>query len=736
MELNGNNAKKSGRLFSKMPKEDGTELRKEGAHSPKLFTHVQPEIQNEEKTKINEKPQEKLFEKIESEAVREAVRRDMKMMTLQHKDSKEYNKEKKHDRKATEPDQLQMPCKDDSPAKMPEIQTVEKAQDEKQMQNAPSAGRKRKSWNFDEEISFIFQGGKLCAVGQNGTLCVIGNFDLQIVGEKECIRENVNEAGDIVGTASKTLWNVQILLPDRMYEGEVRSETLYDFKWIREISHERAVLNEGKEVRRLMKIYIQQQIQRERHPKVEEYESAGWKWLEDGHVCYLTSQGAIGYGGIPVRAVKGFDLLTVPKTGQEIFREFLGMRNIIPGNVKNAVFLQYYLLAAHMTSLFKKSGQQIEFCTALIGKTNAKKTSCGEIFTRVFNRTYSAVPEINFSATEAAMYEIMDKYADAIAMVDDLTPFENDADAKEKMRKLEILIRSYGDRVPRRRCVSFNGNGTAKEFTPIRGCALLTGETFCGGKSSRSRVVILNFEENDVDNITLSYYQKNLSILPNFMERFLQYISGRVEEIMEVIGSECEAARNSVEKLLKIPRYRSAYGVLCAASRVFFDYVVREGLMDVDSAKAFLANDRNLLFQVIAENDSAVSNIAPGIMFVEALKEAVNKGIVSVKKTSELDRDNAENCLICDGEYFCITSEKLWECARKYADYRRIYFPFRTGRELIEPLKAENLILTKQEGGKNRNSHKIVLNGSLINRRFLYLYKEKVEKIWEDLESI
>ena len=157
--------------------------------------------------------------------------------------------------------------------------------------------------------------------------------------------------------------------------------------------------------------------------------------------------------------------------------------------------------------------------------------------------------------------------------------------------------------------------------------------------------------------------------------------------------------------------------------------------MNVSAAQELLAGDRNLIFQVIAENDSAVSNIAPGIMFVEALKEAIKKGFVNVKETAELDRESAENYLICDGEFLYITTEKLWECAKKYTDYHRMYFPYRTGRELIEPLKAENLIYTKQEGGKNRNSHKIVLNAKLINRRFLYLHKDKVDKICENLEN-
>ena len=701
--------------------------KKEEANGLRMSLKVKAEREHQEQSQGEEKFQEppcKLFQHITSEAVQKAVQRDMEKSTLNlnHNSQQKVRTEDKMQKITT---QSQQPCKGNSPVK---VRNVETSISEKGIPSAslqPTVKGKRKSWENLDSINFTFADNKLCGIGTDGIVGFVGNFCLQILEEKEKRWEKVNEAREVTGIISKRFWRLKILMAGREYEGEVQSERLFEFGWIRDISQERAILYDSKGAKRLFKIYIQKLIHQEQHSKIVEYDSAGWKWLNNGEICYLTSQGAIGHCSIPVRAVRGFDMLTVPKSSHQILREFLGMRNIIPGNLKNAVLLQNYLLAAQMTALFKKIGCQIEFSVALIGKTNTKKTSCGEVFTRVFNRTQSAVPEINFSATETAIYEIMDRFADTVVMVDDLTPFENDADANEKRKKLESIIRAYGDRVPKKRSVSFAKNSAAREFSPISGCALLTGETFSGGKSSRSRVVILNFEEEDVDNSVLSYYQKNLHILPNLIEKFLYYVAERVENVMGIISYECEEARRIVGKSLKIPRYADAYGVFCAASRIFFEYIVGEGLMNVSAAQELLASDRNLIFQVIAENDSAVTNIAPGIMVVEALKEAIKKGFISVKETY----------LMRDGEFLYITSENLWECAKRYTDYHRMYFPYRTGRELIEPLKAENLILTKQEGEKSRSSHKIVLNGRLINRRFLYLHKEKVEKIWEELEN-
>ena len=123
-------------------------------------------------------------------------------------------------------------------------------------------------------------------------------------------------------------------------------------------------------------------------------------------------------------------------------------------------------------------------------------------------------------------------------------------------------------------------------------------------------------------------------------------------------------------------------------------------------------------------------------MILEALKYAIDKCGINVKNLYDIGDEEPENCLIYDDNFYYITSERLWEYAKKYTDYRKIFFPYKNGRELIEPLKMEDFLYIKREGDTNRASHKITVNGKVVNKRFLYLLKEKVDKTWEDLENI
>lgn len=595
------------------------------------------------------------------------------------------------------------------------------------MEISGKSPEKRKKINIDA-ANFVYTNGILTAT-DGESYEPVGNFALKILKERRMVDEIFNEANELIGTKKKQRWKVQIIVAGNAeYEGNIESGEIFGMGWIERLTGNRAALSSSLNAKKLLKKYIQGLIQAENYPTITEYGSSGWKWLSSGQVCYLTSQGAIGLGHLPIRAADGFNLITKSAGELHIFQEFMGMRSIIPGNPGNAVFLQYYAMTALLTALFKKAGYQIEFSTALIGKTNTKKTTCGEIFTRVFNRTASAVPEINFSATEAAIYEIMDRYADTVVMIDDLTPSENDLDAREKKRKLESIIRAYGDRVPRRRSVAFASNSAAKEFIPINGCALITGETFSGGKSSRSRVVILNFEEGDVDNSALSYFQENLHVLPNFSYDFLRFATEHVDEIMETILYECTKIRGKMQGIIKLPRYIDAYGILYAATTVFKNYILEKGLLNQDETHNLIENDRESLLRIIRENDAAVSNVSPGITLLESLKFAVDRQGICVKSVSEIKGENPTDYLWYDDDFIYITSEKLWECGRKYADYRRQYFPYKNGRELLTPLKEEGLIFLKREGRSLRATHKITVNGTVINQRFLYIYKRLAEE--------
>lgn len=609
--------------------------------------------------------------------------------------------------------------------------------EKRMISSAHRAGGKNTRQISFENVNFSYSAeGKLLAMGPEATVC-LGNFALRILEEKRIITEIINEANEVTGHDEEEKWKIEIVQKEKSFKGWISHDKIWQFSWIQNVSNGWAIWDERIEVKRLLKIYINRLIMEGDYKTVVEYTIPGWKWFDNGTICYLTADGPIGYVGSNLKADDKFRLLTKSESKVETIQKYLDMRRIIPGNEGNAVLLQCYSLMSLLTSLYKKSGTQIEFSVALIGRSNSKKTTCGEIFTRIFGRTKSAVPDINFSSTEAAIYEVMDKKADQMVMIDDLTPSDNSSTAKEKARKLEAVVRAYGDRVPRRRSTSFSASKNVKEFVPINGCALLTGEVFPGGKSSRSRVVVLRFESGDVDDGVLYQYQQELSVLPNFAKLFLEYVTPRVAEIMQVIAVEHETARRQMKGQLQLPRFVDAYACFCGITRIFSDFLVDENFLDRQCAENLLLCDREYMFDIIRQNDDEVSVISPAILIVQALKEGLEKGRIQKRFVSEIcAKGNAcfENTLIELEDVYAIRSADLWQCAREYADFHRIYFPYNSGKSIIGVLKEEDLLSIKKEGKEHRAAQKIVANGDTLNPRFLCLLKEKVRKIWDEME--
>lgn len=66
---------------------------------------------------------------------------------------------------------------------------------------------------------------------------------------------------------------------------------------------------------------------------------------------------------------------------------------------------------------------------------------------------------------------------------------------------------------------------------------------------------------------------------------------------------------------------------------------------------------------------------------------------------------------------------------------RQSYVPLVRMTAVRERELPYGILYIRKEGSNNRSSHKIVLNGKLVNKRFLWLKRNMVEAIWEKLEE-
>lgn len=590
------------------------------------------------------------------------------------------------------------------------------------------------------KVDFSIEDG--CTIAyQQGEYKLMGNFSVDLLEERRILTEIVDAENKVERTETKIVWRVVVCTENQKFFADIENGKVLDVSnWAARVTASRAWVEDG--ALKLWRKFMHFLIVKSNYVRYTVFSNPGWK-LIDGRWRFVCSDGVIGSSKSDIFAIPGFEIGSNETgiTRKQACMEFIGMKQIMPNRQENADVLMYFSLMSVLTRIFQEVDCPIKFSIAVVGKTNSRKTSAALIFSRLYKRKAGMLPDINFTSTEVAIYEAMDKYADSILLVDDLTPAENAGTAREQMKKAELIVRSYGDRVPRKRSKVYAVDKGVAEFSPIRGTCLMTGEIWGGCKSSQSRVIKLNFEDHDVNNLALSHYQDTLEYYGIFMRDFLEYVTENMQAIMEIIRKNVLQARQKTESQVGIttPRYREALGYFEAIAEIFQEFVITRGYLSQQQAQESKERDINAIQAVLCQNDENVKTLAPGIIILAALQTACRNNQVEIKKREELAQmaEHSEkfpqNLLGYDENYYYITAEKLWEIADVYAKTHHFYFPYNSGRNILPLLKNEGVLLMRKEGKSLRCSLHIGIGN---NFRCLHLKRAAVEKIWETLEAV
>lgn len=587
-----------------------------------------------------------------------------------------------------------------------------------------------------EETRFV--DGKL--VGNvNGKAVLVGNFWVEIFMEIERRKEICDETNEVIRVESERFLRVGVFTEQNQYLGEIRQDELYKFQWILRLSEHRACYEDGSAAKKALKHYLHGLILKGNFSKFVEFTSTGWKEASSA-LYFVTSDGVVGHPEIPVKSCDGFSFFNGKvqrMDADKAIGDFLAMRKIMPQKPGNVIAMRNYTLMSLMTTIFSKAGYSPKFILAVIGKTNCKKTSCAKVICKLFNRKPDMGVDINFNSTDAAIYDIMERHSDAVVLIDDFVPPESAAEAKTLQNKLEIIERAYGDRSPRKRCITFTKNKDAKQFCPVKGCAVITGETFGGRKSSQSRAIQIHFEEGDVDEEALAYYQQHLEILPTVAEDFLSFVEKNVGYVMETVEKEVLYWRKELKNSIETPRFKENFAMLAATEKIFGRYLKdQRGFTDA-YIEQMVQTELGQIFGIIKENDDNLRFCDPFTSIVEAVRYALEKGRLElVEIGQEEDDERLRKSLIETPEYFLITTDKLYECVKEYFAFTNRFFDCKSGRELVTILAQAGAVLERKEGEKKRRTHKLPVKGKVINNRFLYIFKHKMQCVIEFIENI
>lgn len=570
---------------------------------------------------------------------------------------------------------------------------------------------------------------------------VIGNFWIEIKKEVIRVTEICNEQNLITNYKETTTWQVCIFCMGKTFEVEAKVKGLLSDAEILKITKDRAYLEQVRDSRRLYKKYINALIVSSNYEREYLFNNTGWVYLKEKGWVYLTREGIIGDSESNIRADVPYSFLYRKENvgSKQVFEQFWGLRRLCNKNGKmaNSVFLMHYSCVSVMTTLFQDAGKGVNFVVALIGSTNSQKTAVGLIFTRLFDRTPASSPDIRFNSTEVAIMEKMGLYGDAIMMVDDFVPYAAKNLASEQRKKSETIIRSYGDREPRKRSKTYAKINDVPEYSPVKGCCLITGEIFqTESESSDTRVIQLQFERGDVNLELLTFYQENLWNFSTFFYDFICFIQQNVTQIQKIMCEKLKETRGQqTHQNISTPRFIDSLAIMAAGAEIFYDYACSRGFMKADEAQKFLEEDMEMIEKIIAKNDCDSKTKSPATLISLALKRGIETGMVSFYTMEEMAKcENYLNVVAEDEDYLYILPEALWQLYKEFCKNIGEEIIYKSGRDLHAPMKKENLLQIKAEGKNNqqRATHKI---GNFTSKRFFIIKKLEMKKLLEIYEK-
>lgn len=576
--------------------------------------------------------------------------------------------------------------------------------------------------------NYFYRDGQLICI-DNSREIKLSNFWIEILAEKNFINLLGDATNNVVGTEISVRWKVRIFCANRWYEAEASRDELQSERKLLAMTRDRAMLESSMLAKNLYVQYIVKLIEQENYKSLDIYSTSGWidhpKW---GWI-YLTREGALGISGCNCFANVPYTFQYNPNSVGTIdtFREVWNLRFLCKGSKENSIFLMHFVCLATMATLFQKWGCGINFIVALIGTTNSLKTSCAKVFTQMFQRPENTGIDIRFSSTEVAIMEEMERYGDAVMTVDDYIPFEDKPSRNIQKKKLDTIIRAYGDHEARKRSNVYAKINGVPTYSPIRGACLVTGEIIdFSSESSATRVIQLKFERGQVDTQLLKHYQEHSLILPTFLFDFVCYVRENMQDIMNTAITEVARARIECPQI-KTPRFKDVFGIMSAIVVSVYKYAVKRRFMNIENAEFYSEEDKSMIKKIIINNDSEVKIKSPAVVICFALEKAIREGnIMVIDERDAIAKSEFKNTAVNTEEYIYILPETLCDLYSQYCRSTGREMIYKSGRELNAPLKKDNVLLVKTEGNSQRSTHKIKGN---TEQRFLFLRKQKIKEL-------
>lgn len=510
------------------------------------------------------------------------------------------------------------------------------------------------------------------------------------------------------------------------YEAEVLGDKVKEIGWLKKATNSMATIPKGKEQQEEFTMKVQECIETEDVPREIIYARGGWRHIPELGWRYVYSQGIIGdtIAFVHTDSRDRYRLdLNEKASSNETFDLAMGMRNICRNKMASTELL-LYVHASLLTELFKIAGHQLNFAFGIVGVTNSRKTSLVTAVAKVFNRK-NLVADAEFAtATDCGIEKTLSLYKDAPVLIDDFKPGINRAQQRHMSSKLDNLLRLCGNRVAKKRMTDFISDGDKKYF-PIDGGCVLTLELVDGVLSSLTRLFVTEIGVDEVQNKYLRFYQENRWILPTHTYGFLEWLTGRFEDIVNLIKDQFDQFRNRHQ--FSKARFSDSYATFMVTANILSVYALEKDYWNQQQCQEFFSEVDEIILRELKSMEYRIQNGDKGIYALKVLEENLKSQQIQITCLNE-DTCSKRYKLYENQEFYFIQTDFLRKIVNKYSRKNNDGIEIINRDEIIGHLERLQVLDILEKDGNYQKSRKLpIQRGNAL--RYLYIKKSEMMRL-------
>lgn len=377
-----------------------------------------------------------------------------------------------------------------------------------------------------------------------------------------------------------------------------------------------------------------------------------------------------------------------------------------------------YSFLTPLNAILQEIGFEPRFILYFVGKTGARKSTIANLFLSFFGtfRESESAP-ISFKDTQNAAEKAMGLLNSTLTLLDDRIPSTTKG-VKDQMERMEQSVaRAIGDRAGRAR---MNANGSLRSvYRPVCNLIITAEEAYSNvGESAIARSVSCELKPGDVNLSALTMVQQKAYELNECMAEYIQYVIANWDSLLSKLKGMFLELRDKAQTgghgrlAVAVAHLQIGFSVMC-------DWLEAVNALTTEQSEALKAQAWEVFLALSAEQNRRIYDEKPVKLFLNAVKELVDRGEIRFADLSAEYNPNRPIGYVDEYFYYCYP-DTIYSEVRKFYAAQDLNFPLGKSA-LFQQLAVDKLIQTD----KNQTTKTKRIGDK--RPRLLWLRKEALE---------